>query len=535
MQRTTPLLFLLASALGASAAHADAASGDGILWQRCPTDMEAAAAGFAKRLECGVMMVPQDWRQENSERTVPIALVRIRAGAVSKRQGALFFNFGGPALHPGDNLVNMAAEWQSISAADPLEGSKRRIMQQFDVVTVVPRGLDDVSALNCPDMDTDRASEYLLEERTTARWNALVTAAHVHADTCGAQPGAGLVNSEQHVRDMDHARVLLGETKFNFFGASYGGWVGALYGTLFPANVGRMVFDSSVDASSSMERFQLLRPQWRERDLTRLATIPAAKVPGFWGLGSDSKAIRTRLQAMPMLLRAYWGPLVKGPENVVAALHVADLYTALPPASRTRANLLKQVADHHFHDKIDQTVRKSATQLVQGLEVNANGTFRPGWYGWPNATLATYCNDGRWNAKPAGVRAALGQHSEFSTFDEGDSSLMLLMCSRWPRSDAATPSMEVLRTVPGILMIHSNLDRTTPIKGAELMAAELPNARLVVVDDLASHGVITAGGSCATQAAGEYLLTGILPVAMRTSCNGGSLMPAQPDPSRSDL
>ena len=50
-------------------------------------------------------------------------------------------------------------------------------------------------------------------------------------------------------RDLDVIRAALGEKKLNYLGVSYGTYLGAVYGTLFPGHVRRMVVDSVVDPS----------------------------------------------------------------------------------------------------------------------------------------------------------------------------------------------------------------------------------------------------------------------------------------------
>ncbi|OEV31557.1 hypothetical protein AN219_04365, partial [Streptomyces nanshensis] len=42
-------------------------------------------------------------------------------------------------------------------------------------------------------------------------------------------------------------RALLGERRLNYLGYSYGTWLGAKYGALFPSRAGRLVLDSSVN------------------------------------------------------------------------------------------------------------------------------------------------------------------------------------------------------------------------------------------------------------------------------------------------
>ncbi len=48
-------------------------------------------------------------------------------------------------------------------------------------------------------------------------------------------------------QDMDSLRKALGEKQINYYGFSYGTYLGQVYGTLYPKNVRRMVLDGNVD------------------------------------------------------------------------------------------------------------------------------------------------------------------------------------------------------------------------------------------------------------------------------------------------
>ena len=48
-------------------------------------------------------------------------------------------------------------------------------------------------------------------------------------------------------KDMDSIRQALGQPQINYYGYSYGTYLGQVYGTLFPSHVRRMILDSNVD------------------------------------------------------------------------------------------------------------------------------------------------------------------------------------------------------------------------------------------------------------------------------------------------
>ena len=55
-------------------------------------------------------------------------------------------------------------------------------------------------------------------------------------------------------RDMDAIRALLGDKKLNYFGFSYGTFLGATYSSLFPDNYRAMVLDGPIDANGYINK-----------------------------------------------------------------------------------------------------------------------------------------------------------------------------------------------------------------------------------------------------------------------------------------
>jgi pimeloyl-ACP methyl ester carboxylesterase len=59
-------------------------------------------------------------------------------------------------------------------------------------------------------------------------------------------------STAESARDMDILRAALGDKKINYFGKSYGTYLGTLYAQFFPDKVGRMVLDGAVDPNISV-------------------------------------------------------------------------------------------------------------------------------------------------------------------------------------------------------------------------------------------------------------------------------------------
>ena len=59
-------------------------------------------------------------------------------------------------------------------------------------------------------------------------------------------------STAEAARDMDILRAALGDKKLNYFGKSYGTYLGTLYAQFFPDKVGRMVLDGALDPNISI-------------------------------------------------------------------------------------------------------------------------------------------------------------------------------------------------------------------------------------------------------------------------------------------
>lgn len=207
-----------------------------------PCEQVATSAGF----ECATMPVPLDYAKPEGE-TVGIALIRLPAEDRQRRIGSLVFNFGGPGGSGVSTLLNAATAFTAL---------RRR----YDLVSFDPRGVDRSSGIRC--LDGKAMDTYIAEEPSeeVAEETRLVT---MFAQACERNSGKVLpyVGTVNAARDMERLRMALGDPSFNYFGFSYGTHLGAVYATLYPKLVGRMVLDSAVDPSVSildMTRTQVL-------------------------------------------------------------------------------------------------------------------------------------------------------------------------------------------------------------------------------------------------------------------------------------
>lgn len=191
--------------------------------------------------QCAKMVVPLDWEQPDGQ-AITIALKRKQALGADKL-GTLFVNPGGP----GGSAQDYAASFN----VDGLEGydivgmDSRGSGQSTPVVCGTTKQLDDFFSLDgSPDDQGER--------------DALVSASKQFARQCREKSGPLLdhITTIETVYDYDLARQLVGDEKLNFYGVSYGTYLGAVYAQLYPGNVGRMVLDSAVQLGPTDEVVQ---------------------------------------------------------------------------------------------------------------------------------------------------------------------------------------------------------------------------------------------------------------------------------------
>ncbi|WP_143674402.1 alpha/beta fold hydrolase, partial [Streptomyces caniscabiei] len=213
------------------------AAKQGVAWQDCPESW-----GLEKPIQCGWVTVPLDYAKPNGKQ-IKLAVDRIGStGTKEERQGALVYNPGGPGgsgLRFPRRVTTKNPLWVNTSKA-------------YDFVGFDPRGVGKSAPISCadpqefvkaPKMDPvpDSEADKRKQRRLAAKYAA----------GCKERSGAMLphMTTPNTARDLDVIRAALGEKKLNFLGVSYGTYIGAVYGTLFPNHVRRMVVDSVVNPS----------------------------------------------------------------------------------------------------------------------------------------------------------------------------------------------------------------------------------------------------------------------------------------------
>lgn len=479
---------------------AERAAAAGIAFRACPK-----AEMLPAPLTCGTVEVPLDYARPDGER-IKLTVSRVKAsgrtGAAGgdgkavetvRRQGALVYNPGGPG---GSGMAFPLAasmpEWKRIAAA-------------YDMVGYAPRGVGRSAPLSCQNAaDFAKAPTLAPTYPTESYKSERISRAKAYAQGCARNAGASLrhYNSLNNARDLDVLRAALGEKKLSFMGASYGTYFGALYASLFPSHVRRMVFDSAVnpDPDQIWYRNNLDQSFAFERRWADFRTW-VAKHDATYQLGTTAEEVQRNYERVraEVAHRPAGGKV--GPGQLHAAmLGVAyyDDYWAL------RATALSEFLKGRTKPLIDQATPRPAAAVENE---NSNAVY-----------TAVECNDAAW---PTDWKVwdrdntALAKVAPFETWDNA---WMNLPCAFWPAprqrpADVRTRAGEL----PPTLILAAERDAATPYRGALELQRRLAGSVLVTERGAGTHGIAGGTNECVNDHVEAYLLTGKTPVR-RAEC-----------------
>ncbi|KOG30587.1 alpha/beta hydrolase [Streptomyces resistomycificus] len=484
-----------AAELRGAAVAAERARDTGVAFGACPK-----VEDLPEGVQCGTVSVPLDYARPDGRR---IKLTVSRARATHKdphnskhrvpRQGALVFNPGGPgASGLYFPLVGALPEWKRLAAA-------------YDLVGYAPRGVGRSAPLSCKDPGSfskapSQAPTYPSESYKRER----IAQAKAYASGCAQRVGSALrhYTSLNNARDLDVVRAALGEEKLTFMGASYGTYFGALYATLFPSHVRRMVFDSAVNPDPEQV--------WYRNNLAQSAAFEGrwadlrewiARHDDVYGLGDTAEEVlRSYEKASARLAEKPAGGKV-GPGQLQGAFLSAGYYDDYWPH---RAQALSA----YLKGDPKPLIQQAGPHPEAAVEAENSAAVY----------TAVECNDAPWPTEWRVWDRDNTRLARVAPFETWDNVWMNLPCAYWP-----APRQQPLdvRTGPGelppTLILAAERDAATPYDGALEMHRRLSGSVLVTERDSGTHGIAGGPNPCVNGHVDAYLLQGRLP-ARRAAC-----------------
>jgi pimeloyl-ACP methyl ester carboxylesterase len=465
-------------------------------WGPCPAPDWPDLPGFPapqppEGVECATVQVPRDYRRPDGPRE-SVDLSRKPASDPARRLGVLIPVPGGPG---GSNLTV------------PEDSTYDALSVRYDLIGISPRGVAESQPLLCEGENVQRAARTRM---TDAEMREYAEELRRHDQECERTAGDRRphVTSANNARDLDVVRAVLGESKLNLMGQSYGTYVTAVYGSLFPDRLDRNVLDSAI------------HPEWTWREAWRQQPIAQRKTADAWmtwvaqrnetyGLGGTRKAVhatieelRRDLEATPVEIDEGWfdgahldlavGGMYEAPDWDYFAETVRTLRTALDNGRAVPGNVKRALAVQR------NAIEDELPEMDAGVWESTNCEAE-----WPR-DLETYFADMRDFAKryPYGW-GATGAGPHECTFGS---------------VERVEPLVQLRRNdYPAGLVVQQEFDPATPYEGGPAMANLLGHRLLTVTRD----GVHVSYGSneCVTAAVDAYFLAGTLPKA-KAECAG---------------
>jgi len=435
---------------------------------------------------CASIWVPLDYADPNGDAITVKAKMQPASNSANK-VGTLFINPGGPGGSGIDYLGYV--------------GLDSSITDVYDVVGFDPRGVGQSTPVQCVsdhDLDVYAASDPSPDTPAEiARMEQLWTA---FTQGCVARSGPLLahVSTIEAARDMDILRAVVKDPTFNYYGASYGTYLGATYAALFPQRVNRMVLDGAVDPKASAHTSEVHQASGFQTALTAYltdcvstgncplgSTVAIAQqqvIKLFTSIDahplptSDGRQLTEGLAFLgfivPLYSRANWpyetqalGQALEGHGDTL--LFLSDQYTDRDPSGHYSDNALEvqsavNCLDHQEHESV------ADIEAGKGAFLKASPVFGPVAMWWPYG------------------------------------------CSNWPVSPSLPVPDYSAPGAPPIVVVGTTRDPATPYQQSVRLSQELDSGVLLSRDG-DGHTAYSSGNTCIDDAVDTYLVSGSPP------------------------
>jgi pimeloyl-ACP methyl ester carboxylesterase len=456
------------------AKDADGRGGDRIRWKRCRSG-DLAAYGA----QCAMVKVPLNHDRPRGKQ-IKLAVSRVSSSVSEQRyQGVMLVNPGGPG---GSGLP-----WSTLGTWLP-----NRVAAEYDWIGFDPRGVGrSRPALKC-DRDYFGFNRPNYFPEPVANRDAWLSRTNGYANDC-RKNGKILkyMTTVDSAKDMEVLRRALGVKRINFFGFSYGTYLGQVYSTLYPDRVRRQVFDSNVNPQrvfyqANLDQdvaFQRVFQEWFDW---------IAKYNTTYQLGATGEEVARRFTEAQEQLAVTPADGKIGPSEWI------DIFTPVGYSTGTWPSLAESFSRYV---RLDQS-----RQLIN--EYRSSGQFRDD-NGYA-AYLAVQCTDAPWPTDWDTWAA-----DNWATYAKAPlltwpNAWFNYPCVYWP-APANQPTEVNGRRVPPVLLISGTLDAPTPYSGSLEVRSEFPKARLLAIAGETGHATSLDNNRCVRKYLVGYLDTGKLP------------------------
>lgn len=466
-----------------------------VKWGACGKDLVDYAALYDTLkdavLQCAKIKVPLDHRRPGGAK-ITLALSRVKHTG-SKKIGSLVVNPGGPGGTGTDFAIPVAGR------------ASAKLRAGYDIVGFDPRGTGGSGAMSCvaDHFAPVRPAYKPRSKKDVASW---LKKSKAYAKACGKKYGRLLkhMKTTDSARDLEIIRQRLNDGRLDFYGASYGTYLGGVYATLFPRKVGRMVLDSNVAPSRVWYDANLEQDKAFDRNLNVFFGW-VAEHDDVYKVGKTRKEVRafyykTRAELTAKPVSVALDPAKPGELTKVGPSELEDSF--LVAGYRASGGIWGLLAT-----ALSERKAGSDTGIAEAY-VNLGATDEP-TSGYP-VYNAVQCTDVQWPRKWRTWQRDAERTDARYPFVTWGNTWYNAPCLYWPAKAGKPVDVRKRAGLPKILLFQATHDAATPYAGGPELRNRL-GGHLVVEDGGLTHGVVQRGNAKIDAYFESYLLTGRLP------------------------
>ncbi|KAI8814942.1 TAP-like protein-domain-containing protein [Cladochytrium replicatum] len=469
-------------------------------WKQCGPD----------GLVCSKFVVPLDYLNETDNRYIPLAVIKLPA-TVKPSLGPLFMNPGGPG-GSGIGLVRSAGKvFQNFVGG------------RYDIVSWDPRGIGQSEPMKCfpnayeqgkfnafggssgspPSKGADPLTNY---------------AAYVQllAKQCVKYTGDLLkyMSTASVARDLDALREAFGQDVTNYWGLSYGTFLGAVYSNMFPDRVGRFIVDGVVDptvfsgdvldlASGSLVHLDEVIDGFGY-ECEKAGPLRCALAKNNGTPGHVTKLLRETTEKISN------EPMVVVEESETGVLTGDDIRAILFALSYRPSSWPVIVPAF-----VDLLYDNNPKKLIQIFSSGSIGESCPVDLITAEAVNGVLCTDGKnrpEHSTATGYLKDLDNVSDVSWIAGYLFPIAFLPCTVWPvRAVERYAGPWNRKTKNKVLVIGNTLDPVTPLESAQHLVELMEGSGVLLTQIGYGHCSIAQTSQCTRDIIFDYLVNGLVP------------------------
>lgn len=436
--------------------------------------------------ECSTVQVPLDYTDPGSK-AISLSVVRLPSKQATE---SLILNPGGP----GGSGIEYAR------AASYVMTSKLR--KHYNVVGFDPRGVGQSTPVDC--LDDAQTDAYVASDGSPDDQKEIDETVEIYkqfAKACATKSAElyAHVDTVSATRDIDILRAALGDAKLNWFGKSYGTFLGATYAGLFPDKVGRMMLDGAIDPTLTNEELSKGQALGFENALHRF--LKDCPTHDDCPLKNNEVAAFAQVMSMLNKLDSHPSQLsdgrtftqAMGVTGVVGSLYDKvygweALRLALKDALGGNFDALAQNVDYYTSRDADGHYTDNSNDAIMAV----NCLDRP-----DRASLAHTEELAKAWKKEA---PAFGEYLAWGN----------ISCTYWQAPATGKPETITAKGAPTILVVGTVNDPATPFPWAKALAKQLDSGVLLTFTG-DGHTAYFQGSDCVDKYVDAYFLNGEAP------------------------